>query len=148
MRVGASAQPQGTLVEGTFRQRCGETVHRRLTLLLQRLCVGSDTLAEFAKSNEAKARSVLRSYKGAQIWHSIRRLRCNAPMGKMVRHPSTVTFEAHMRLTYAFRIIFLTHRMAGLASNSWSDRTSLPRQRPLPAHERAVISASFPNLFR
>jgi len=29
MRVGASTQPQGTLDEGTFRQRYGETVHHR-----------------------------------------------------------------------------------------------------------------------
>ena len=29
MHVGASTQPQGTLDEGTFRQRYGETVHHR-----------------------------------------------------------------------------------------------------------------------
>jgi len=51
MHVGASTQPEGTLDEGTFRATIWrDVVHHRTIDHAKTVCVGSERLAEFAKS--------------------------------------------------------------------------------------------------
>ena len=116
---------------------------------MPRLWVGSDRLAEFAESKQSEGQerpAQLDKRIRMDIHPIIETRRAKRRNGAAYQHRRRRSLTgghsviAHgCRMEYQrSRSMFLTHVIARLTAKSWSDRTSLPRQRPLPAHERAV----------
>ncbi len=118
-------------------------------LTMPRLWVGSDRLAECAKSKQTEGHerpTQLRRRLNMATYPEIETRRAKRRNGAAYQHcrlrslkggQSVITHGRRMEYQRS-RSMFLTPGIARLTAKSWSDRASLPRQRPLPAHEHAV----------
>jgi hypothetical protein len=109
-------------------------------LTIPRLWVGSDRLAEFAKSKQSEGYERPTQQKrrsNMAIFPKIETRRANRRNGAAYQHRRRRSLTGgHSVITHGRRMeyqrshsMFLTHGIAGTARSSWSDRASLPRKR-------------------
>ena len=106
-------------------------------LTMPGLWVGSERLAEFAKSKQSEGYerpTQLRRRSNMAIYPKIEMRRANRRNGAAYQHHRRRSLTGgHSVITHGRRMeshsMFLTHGIAGIARSSWSDRASLPRKR-------------------
>jgi hypothetical protein len=114
-------------------------------LTMPGLWVGSERLAEFAKSKQSEGYerpTQLRRRSNMAIYPKIETRRAKRRNGAAYQHRRRRSLTGgQAAITHGRRMeyhrshsMFLTHSIARLTTTSWSDRASLPRKRARSAH--------------